>query len=59
MKARVTIEYDLPPGNPIARHEREEERWMKSETVLTLPGLATINIEVLDAPLLPVSTEAA
>jgi hypothetical protein len=32
---------------------------MKSETVLTLPGLATINIEVLDAPLLPVSTAAA
>jgi hypothetical protein len=57
MKARVIIEYDLPPGDCVALREREEQRWTASETVLSLPGSATVKMELVglldERPLLP------
>ena len=52
MKTRVIIEYDLPPGDRVAVRDREEQRWMKSETVLLLPDSAMVKVELLDGPLL-------
>ena len=53
MKARVIIEYDLPPGDCVALREREEQRWTASETVLALPGSAKVRVELLELPLMP------
>jgi len=54
MKTRVVIEYDLPAGDGVALREREEQRWTASDTVLSLPGSATVKVELLDGrPLLP------
>jgi len=43
MKARVTIEYDIPDG---AKREAEEQRWRKSLMVLGLP--ATVNVKLIN-----------
>jgi hypothetical protein len=57
MKTRVIIEYDLPAGYCVALREREEQRWTASETVLSLPGSATVKVELVglldERPLLP------
>jgi hypothetical protein len=53
MKTRVIIEYVLPPGDRVAIRDREEQRWITSETVLALPGSATVKVELLDGPLMP------
>jgi hypothetical protein len=53
MKTRVIIAYDLPPGDSIVLRGREEQRWITSETVLALPGSATVKVELLDGPLMP------
>jgi|GEM_PF-5531805 hypothetical protein len=57
MKTRVVIEYDLPAGDGVALREREEQRWTASETVLSLPGSATVKVELVELldgrPLLP------
>ena len=47
MKTRVVIEYDLPAGDGVALREREEQRWTASETVLSLPGSATVKVELV------------
>jgi hypothetical protein len=46
MKTRVIIEYDLPPGDRVVLRDREEQRWTASETVLALPGSATVKVKV-------------
>jgi len=51
MKARVTIEYDIPDG---AKREDEEQRWRKSLMVLGLP--ATVNVKLIDPYFEPVAT---
>jgi hypothetical protein len=48
MKTRVVIEYDLPPGDQVAQREREQQRWITCETVLALPGSATVKVELVD-----------
>ncbi len=57
MKTRVVIEYDLPAGDGVALREREEQRWTASDTVLSLPGSATVKVELVELldgrPLLP------
>ncbi len=53
MRAKVTIEYDVPPGDRARLRQSEEQRWMNSETVLTLPGSATVRIELLEGEGLP------
>ena len=53
MKTRVIIEYDLPPGDGVVLRDREEQRWTASETVLALPGSATVKVEVLEVQLMP------
>ena len=57
MKTRVIIEYALPAGDCVALREREEQRWTASETVLSLPGSATVKVELVglvdERPLLP------
>jgi hypothetical protein len=53
MKTRVIIEYDLPPGDSVVLRDREEQRWITSQTVLGLPGSAMVKVELLDGPLLP------
>ncbi len=53
MKTRVIIEYDLPPGDSVVLRDREEQRWITSETVLGLSGSAIIKVELLNGPLLP------
>jgi hypothetical protein len=56
MKTRVIIEYDLPrtfaAGDRIVVRDQEEQRWTKCETVLALPGSATVKVELLDVPLM-------
>ena len=47
MKTRVVIEYDLPAGDGVALREREEQRWTASDTVLSLPGSATVKVELV------------
>jgi len=44
MKTRVIIEYDLPAGDRVAVRDREEQRWTTCETVLALPGSATVRL---------------
>jgi len=51
MRARVTIEYDLPEGDRVALREQEEQRWVTSETLLVLRS-AVVMVELLDRPLL-------
>ena len=58
MKTRVIIEYDLPrsscaAGDRVAVRDQEEQRWTRSETVLALPGSATVKVEVLEVQLMP------
>jgi hypothetical protein len=50
MKTRVTIEYASLPGDRVALHEREEQRWITSEAVLALPSSARVKVEVLEGP---------
>jgi hypothetical protein len=49
MRARVTVEYDVPEGDSEALREREERRWVMSETLLALPS-AVVKVEVLNRP---------
>ena len=57
MKTRVIIEYDIPrscaAGDRVVVRDQEEQRWTRSETVLTLPGLATVTVELVDVSLMP------
>jgi hypothetical protein len=53
MKARVIIEYDLLPGDRIVARDREEQRWTACKTVLTLPGSATVKVELVEVPSSP------
>jgi hypothetical protein len=56
MKTRVIIEYDLPrssSGDRVVVRDQEEQRWTKCETVLALPGSATVTVELLEVPLMP------
>ena len=56
MKTRVIIEYDLPrgcaAGDRVVIRDQEEQRWTKCETVLALPGSATVRVELLEIPLM-------
>jgi hypothetical protein len=52
MKARITIEYDLPEGDQSKLREREERRWMTSETLRHLRS-AVVKIELIDELGLP------
>jgi hypothetical protein len=47
MRARVVIEYDIPNGDRIALRDREEQRWIRSETLLGIPS-ASIEFEWVD-----------
>jgi hypothetical protein len=49
MRARVTIEYDVPEEDRVALREREERRWITSETLLALPS-SVVTVELLDRP---------
>ena len=49
MRAKVTIEYDIPDGDRVAIRDREEQRWISSEAVLALPS-ATVKVELIDEP---------
>jgi hypothetical protein len=49
MRTRVIIEYDLPcvaAGDRVVVRDQEEQRWTKCETVLALPGSATVTVEL-------------
>ena len=52
MKARITIEYDLPEGDRTKHREREERRWMTCETLRQLRS-AVVRVELIDEPGLP------
>jgi len=66
MKARVTIEYDIPDGDRTALRDQEEQRWISSETLLQLHS-AVVRVKVIDESGLlsgaggsaPVATERA
>jgi hypothetical protein len=47
MRARIVIEYDIPTGDRIALRDREEQRWIRSETLLPIPS-ASIEFEWVD-----------
>jgi hypothetical protein len=47
MRARVVIEYDIPNGDRIALRDREEQRWIRSETLHAIPS-ASIEFEWVD-----------
>jgi hypothetical protein len=47
MRARVIIEYNVPNGDCIALRDREEQRWITSETLLPLPT-ATVKAELIE-----------
>ena len=47
MRARITIEYFIPDGDPMVLRDREEQRWMRSETLLALRS-ATVKVEWVD-----------
>jgi hypothetical protein len=47
MRARIVIEYDIPNGDRIALRDREEQRWVRSETLRAMPS-ATIEFEWID-----------
>jgi hypothetical protein len=49
MRARITIEYFVSEGDPIALRDREEQRWMRNEALLFLPS-ATVKVEWVDEP---------
>ena len=49
MRARVTIEYDVPEGDRVAIRDREEQRWVTSETLLALSS-AVVKVEQLERP---------
>jgi len=49
MRARITIEYDVPEGDRVAIREREEQRWVTSEAVRVLPR-TVVMVELLDRP---------
>ena len=49
MKARVTIEYDIPEGDRTVLREREEQRWITCETLLALRS-ATVKVELIEEP---------
>jgi hypothetical protein len=51
MKARVTIEYDIPNN---AKREAEEQRWRKSLMILGLP--ATVNVKLIGPDAMPLAT---
>jgi uncharacterized lipoprotein YbaY len=57
MKTRVIIEYDLPrgcaAGDRVVVRDQEEQRWITCETVLALPGSATVKVELVDVSLMP------
>jgi len=57
MKTRVIIEYDLPrgcaAGDRVVVRDQEEQRWITCETVLALPGTATVKVELVDVSLMP------
>jgi hypothetical protein len=57
MRARVTIEYDLREGDRVALQEREERRWVTSETLLALPS-AIVKVELLNRPSLGPPSQA-
>jgi hypothetical protein len=50
MRTRVIIEYNLPcgfaAGDRVLVRDQEEQRWTKCETVLALPGSATVTVEL-------------
>jgi hypothetical protein len=50
MRTRVIIEYDLPcgfaAGDRVVVRDQVEQRWTKCETVLALPGSATVTVEL-------------
>jgi hypothetical protein len=48
MKTRVIIEYDLPLGDCVVLRDQEEQRWITCETLLALPGSATVKVELVD-----------
>jgi hypothetical protein len=58
MRARVTIEYDLPEGNAKRLAKREEQRWETSQTLLDLRS-AVVKNELLDRPSLGPSRNRA
>jgi hypothetical protein len=41
------------PGDRIVVRDREEQRWITCETLLALPGSATVRVELLEVPLMP------
>ena len=47
MRARIIIEYDVPDGDQIALRDREEQRWLASETLRALPS-ARVKLEWVD-----------
>jgi hypothetical protein len=47
MRARIVIEYDIPDGDRIALQDREEQKWIRSETLLAIAS-ATIAFEWVD-----------
>lgn len=57
MKTRVIIEYDVPVGDCVVLRDQEQQRWTTCETVLALPGSATVTVELVGLqegrPLLP------
>jgi hypothetical protein len=57
MKTRVIIEYDLPcgcaVGDRVVVRDQEEQRWITCETLVALPGSATVKVELLEVPLMP------
>lgn len=52
MRTRVIIEYDIPAGDRVVVRDREEQRWISSQTVLALAGSATVKVELVEAPLM-------
>jgi hypothetical protein len=56
MKTRVIIEYDLPcvaAGDRVVVRDQEEQRWITCETVVALPGSATVKVELFEVPSMP------
>jgi hypothetical protein len=47
MRARIVIEYDIPNGDRTALRDREEQRWIRSETLLAIAS-ATVKFEWVD-----------
>jgi hypothetical protein len=47
MRAKITIEYDVPERDRITVREQEEQRRVASEALLALPS-AVVKVELLD-----------